>query len=83
MSGLPAGTVMFRVDYGEPDWREPAPGETPGARADCGYADITTDGVGVWIKFGGQHEIEMTAKGARIIAGALISMADLIDKGAG
>lgn len=33
MSDLPRKTVMLRVDYGKPEWRDPAPGETPNARA--------------------------------------------------
>ena len=76
---LPSNTVMLRVDYGEPSWRAPLEGETDDARSMAGYADLTHDGCNLWIKFDGQHEIEMTTKGARIVAGALLAMADLLE----
>lgn len=78
---LPRNTVSLRVDYGKPDWRAPATGEPAGARADAGYADLTHDGVNLWIKFDGQHEIEMHPDGARIIAEALLAFADMLEAG--
>ena len=76
---LPSNTVSLRVDYGKPDWRAPAPGEPAGARADAGYADLTHDGVNLWIKFDGQHEIEMHPDGALIVAEALIAFANMLE----
>lgn len=75
---LPRGTVNLRIDYGEPHWREPLEGETATARAMCGYADFTHDGANIWVKFDGQHEIEMSAKGAEILADALHAIADFL-----
>lgn len=76
---LPRNTVSLRVDYGKPDWRAPAPGEPAGARADAGYADLTHDGAILWIRFDGQHEIEMRPDGARIVAEALLAFADMLE----
>lgn len=76
---LPQKTVMLRVDYGKPSWRTPLDGETADARSMAGYADLTHDGCNLWIKFDGQHEIEMATDGARIIADALLAMADMLD----
>ena len=76
---LPRNTVSLRVDYGKPDWRNPAPGEPPNARAHAGYADLTHDGASLWIKFDDQHEIEMHPNGARTIAEALTAFADMLD----
>lgn len=76
---LPIKTVMLRVDYGEPSWRDPVDNETDDARMMAGYADLTHDGCNIWIKFDGQHEIEMTTDGARIIAEALQAMANMMD----
>jgi hypothetical protein len=76
---LPRNTVSLRVDYGKPDWRIPAPGEPPNARAHAGYADLTHDGASLWIKFDDQHEIEMHPDGARTIAEALTAFADMLD----
>ncbi len=76
---LPKQTVMLRVDYGEPAWREPLPGEVEGSRAEAGFADLTHDGQSLWIKFDGQHEIEMTTNGARIIAEALLAFAEMLE----
>lgn len=78
---LPRKTVMLRVDYGKPEWRDPLPGETPDARAFAGYAELTTDGANLWIKFDGQHEIEMHPDGARIVADALDAFADMLEAG--
>lgn len=69
---LPPETVMLRVDYGEPEWREKS--------AEAGYADLTHDGALMWIKFDGLHEIEMKPKGARVIAAALLAFADMMDR---
>ena len=69
---LPPETVMIRVDYGEPEWREKA--------IEAGYAELTHDGAAMWVKFDGQHEIEMRPKGARIIAAALLAFADMLDR---
>ena len=77
---LPAKTVMLRVDYGKPDWREPVPGETPDAREHAGYAELTHDGANLWIKFDQTHEIEMHPEGARIIAAALLAFADMLER---
>lgn len=79
MSDLPRKTVMLRVDYGKPEWREPAPGEDANAREFAGYAELTHDGANLWIKFDGQHEIEMHPAGARIVADALIAFADMLE----
>lgn len=76
---LPPKTVMLKVDYGEPDWRQPAPGEPNDARVDVGYASLTHDGAVLWIKFDGNQEIEMGTSGARVIAAALIAFADMIE----
>jgi len=76
---LPPKTVMLRVDYGEPSWRNPAPGEAADFRSQAGYADLTHDGASLWIRFDGQHEIEMTPAGARVIAQALLDFADLLE----
>lgn len=77
---LPRHTVMLRVDYGDPSWRAPLPEETDDACNMAGYADLTHDGCNLWIKFDGQPEIEMEPKGARIIAEALLAMADLLER---
>lgn len=79
MTRLPRKTVMLRVDYGKPEWRDPAPGETPNAREFAGYAELTHDGANLWIKFDWQHEIEMHPAGARIVADALIAFADMLE----
>lgn len=76
---LPKQTVLLRVDYGEPDWRVPAPGEPPDTRATAGYAELTHDGAIMWVKFDGHHEIEMKPKGARIIAEALLAFAEMME----
>lgn len=76
---LPRGTVALRVDYGEPSWREPSDGETEDARMMAGYAELTHDGCNIWIKFDGQHEIEMSTKGARVVADALLAMAGMLE----
>ena len=78
MTRLPRNTVMLRVDYGKPEWRDPAPGEDTDAREFAGYAELTHDGANLWIKFDGQHEIEMHPPGARIVADALIAFADML-----
>lgn len=75
---LPRQTVMLRVDYGDPSWRAPVGGETADARIMAGYAELTHDGCNMWIKFDGQHEIEMTTEGARVVADALLAMADML-----
>jgi hypothetical protein len=76
---LPRQTVLLRVDYGEPDWREPAPGEPADARAMAGYAELTHDGATMRVEFDGRHEIEMKPQGARIIAEALLAFADMME----
>lgn len=76
---LPRGTVALHVDYGEPSWREPSDGETQDARSMAGYAELTHDGGHLWVKFDGQHEIEMSTNGARIVAEALMAMADMLE----
>ena len=68
---LPTQTVMLRVDYGEPDWRE--------SDAELGYAELTHDGAHLWIKIDGKYEIEMHPKGARIVAEALTAFADMLE----
>ena len=68
---LPPQTVMLRVDYGKPDWREESP--------QAGYAELTHDGKNMWVKFDGQHEIEMHPEGARIIVAAMLAFADMLD----
>lgn len=79
-AALPRNTVSLRVDYGKPEWRSPAPGEAPDARSEAGYADLTHDGANIWIKFDGQHEIELHPDGARIIAEALLAFADMLGR---
>lgn len=76
---LQQNTVLLRVDYGEPSWREPAPGESANAREFAGYAELTRYGAMMWVKFDGQHEIEMTPRGARIIANAMIAFAQMLE----
>ena len=77
--GLPLKTVLLKVDYGQPEWREPAPGEPNDARVDAGYASLTHDGAHIWIKFDQNQEIEMDPHGARVIAAALLAFADMMD----
>jgi hypothetical protein len=77
---LPRNTVSLQIDYGQPYWREPVPGESPGEREHAGFAELTHDGAGMWIKFDGQHEIEMHSDGARTIAEALMAFADMLDR---
>ena len=77
---LPPNTVMLRVDYGEPHWREPAPGEPSDARVDVGYAELTHDGKTIWISFEYNQTIEMNTSGARTIAAALIAFADMLEE---
>jgi hypothetical protein len=76
---LPPKTVMLRVDYGDPSWRDPAPCEDANAREFAGYAELTHDGDHMWIKFDNQHEIEMTTEGARIISAAIVAFADMLE----
>jgi hypothetical protein len=78
---LPPKTVLLKVDYGQPEWREPAPSEPNDARVDVGYASLTHDGSHIWIKFDQNQEIEMDTSGARVIASALVAMADMLECG--